>query len=152
MPGNGSTCEPALVGRRATWTRTASCGARALCRDWHLPQQCEHLFKYGQAVLDKGSGLDGCYASHLLIRAGSTVLTVPDSLPDALVAPANCALATIVNATEVLPAGRVDAVFEVAGTAAVVPEGEWARAGRRGSQALRRELVLLVAAIAHYRP
>jgi len=175
--------EPALVGRRVTWTLTASCGACAPCRDWHLPQKCERLFKYGHAALANGTGLNGCYASHLLIRAGSTLLPIPDALPDELVAPANCALATMVNATEQLPdpcrtavvqgagllglygcallraagvervivvdsnpdrlalveafggepalatatdlalTGRVDAVFEVAGTAAVVPEG-----------------------------
>ena len=173
----------ALVGQRVTWTLADSCGACVPCRDWHLPQKCEHLFKYGHAALDSGSGLNGCYASHIVLRRGTTVIRVPDRLPDEFVAPANCALATMVNATEQLPApcrvaviqgagmlglyacalldargveriivvdtnperlalvesfggepalqtaagfvpgGRVDAVFEVAGTSSVVPEG-----------------------------
>lgn len=175
--------DPALVGRRVTWTLADSCGECVPCRDWHLPQKCEHLFKYGHASLEDGSGLNGCYASHILIRRGTKLVPIPDALPDRFVAPANCALATMVNATEQLPdpcevvviqgagmlglygcallhargvervivvdtnserlalverfggepalrtaeglvpAGRVDAVFEVAGTSAVVPEG-----------------------------
>jgi putative phosphonate catabolism associated alcohol dehydrogenase len=174
--------DPALVGQRVTWTLADSCGTCVPCCDWHLPQKCDHLFKYGHAALDNGTGLNGCYASHILLRRGTTLVPIPDALPDDLVAPANCALATMVNATEQLPdacrvaviqgagmlglyacallhargvervivvdtnperlalvesfggepalrtaeglvqGGRVDAVFEVAGTAAVVPE------------------------------
>jgi len=118
-----------------------------------------------------------------LLRPGTTIIPIPEELPDEMVAPANCALATMVWATEYLPkpcrvamiqgAGMlglcgcallrargieevivvdndparlalvesfggkpahqtadsinppclVDAVFEVAGTSAVVPEG-----------------------------
>lgn len=175
--------DPALLGQRVTWTLADSCGECVPCRDWHLPQKCEHLFKYGHAALDDGTGFNGCYASSILLRSGTTIFPIPDVLPDELVAPANCALATMVNATESLPepcrvaviqgagilglygctllharglervivvdsnphrlalvqafggepalesavslapAGRVDAVFEVAGTSAVVPEG-----------------------------
>lgn len=94
-------------GQRVTWTLADSCGTCPACTEWDLPQKCERLFKYGHAALADGSGLNGCYASHIVLRAGTSVLAVPDSLPDALVAPANCALATIVNALEscVQPAG-----------------------------------------------
>ena len=175
--------DAAFVGGRVTWTLADSCGDCVPCRDWQLPQKCEHLFKYGHASLENGTGLNGCYASHILIRRGTTLIPIPDALPDEFVAPANCALATMVNATEQLPVpcrvaviqgagmlglyacallhargvervivvdtnterlalvesfggepalhsadqlapvGRVDAVFEVAGTSAVVPEG-----------------------------
>jgi putative phosphonate catabolism associated alcohol dehydrogenase len=175
--------DPALVGQRVTWTLADSCGTCVPCRDWQLPQKCEYLFKYGHASLDNGSGFNGCYASHILLRRGTTLFSVGDMLPDDLLAPANCALATMVNATESLPepcrlvviqgagmlglygcallhargveriivvdpnpdrlalveafggeatlssvaslvpTGRVDAVFEVAGTSAAVPEG-----------------------------
>jgi putative phosphonate catabolism associated alcohol dehydrogenase len=179
----GAGRDSALVGRRVTWTLADSCGTCVPCREWHLPQKCEHLFKYGHAALDNGTGLNGCYASHILLRRGTTIIPIPDALPDEFVAPANCALATMVSATEQLPnpcrvaviqgagmlglyacallhargvgrvivvdtnperlalvesfggepalrtagslvqTGRVDAVFEVAGTSAVVPEG-----------------------------
>lgn len=174
---------PELAGARVTWTLADSCGECAPCRDWRLPQKCEHLFKYGHASLSDGTGLNGCYASHILLRRGTTIVPLPDTLPDEVAAPANCALATMVNATEHLPdpcrmaviqgagllglygctllrsrgvervlvvdtnldrlrlvesfggepclgsalerapIGRTDAVFEVAGTSAVVPEG-----------------------------
>lgn len=90
-------------GERVTWTLADSCGHCAPCTRWHLPQKCERLFKYGHAALSDGSGLNGCYASHILLRPGTQVMTVPASLPDAVAAPANCALATIVNALETLP-------------------------------------------------
>ncbi len=91
------------VGQRVTWTLADSCGHCLPCTRWQLPQKCERLFKYGHAALADGSGLSGCYASHIVLRPGTLVLPVPASLADAVVAPANCALATIVNALEALP-------------------------------------------------
>lgn len=95
--------EGLVAGQRVTWTLADSCGHCTPCTHWHLPQKCERLFKYGHAALSDGSGLNGCYASHILLRPGTEILGVPESLPDAVVAPANCALATIVNALEMLP-------------------------------------------------
>ena len=172
-----------MPGDRVTWTSAASCGVCAPCHDWRLPQKCMELFKYGHSPLDDGSGLNGCYASHVLLRRGTSIFRVSDRLSDSVVAPVNCALATMVCATEVLPTpcrtavvqgagllglygcallrskgvsrvlvvdteatrlarvvafggepvlaslrgfiptGQVDAVFEVAGTSSVVPEG-----------------------------
>ena len=90
-------------GQRVTWTLADSCGHCAPCERWSLPQKCEHLFKYGHAPLDDGRGLNGCYATHIVLRPGTHILPVPEALPDSVAAPANCALATIVNALEILP-------------------------------------------------
>jgi putative phosphonate catabolism associated alcohol dehydrogenase len=98
-----STRDGISPGQRVTWTLVDSCGRCAPCRRWHLPQKCESLFKYGHAASSDGSGLNGCYASHIVLRAGTTIIPVPDGLSDSIVAPANCALATIVNALENLP-------------------------------------------------
>jgi threonine dehydrogenase-like Zn-dependent dehydrogenase len=68
-----------------------------------LPQKCVSLFKYGHAPLASGSGLNGGYASHIVLRRGTAVFEVPEELSDALVAPANCALATTVNVLSDLP-------------------------------------------------
>jgi putative phosphonate catabolism associated alcohol dehydrogenase len=95
--------EGVAVGERVTWTLADSCGQCAPCTRWGLPQKCERLFKYGHAASSDGSGLNGCYASHIVLRRGTSILRVPDALPDAVVAPANCALATIVNALADLP-------------------------------------------------
>jgi threonine dehydrogenase-like Zn-dependent dehydrogenase len=86
-----------------TWTLADSCGHCAPCTQWHLPQKCEQLFKYGHAASSDGTGLNGCYASHIVLRPGTSIMTVPDMVPDGIAAPANCALATIVNALEILP-------------------------------------------------
>jgi putative phosphonate catabolism associated alcohol dehydrogenase len=97
--------DPAWVGARVTWTLADSCGCCRPCLEWALPQKCERLFKYGHASIDSGSGLNGCYASHLVLRAGTTVIRLPDRVTDAMAAPANCALATMVSATEPLARG-----------------------------------------------
>ena len=90
-------------GHRVSWTIADSCGACLPCTRHHLPQKCERLFKYGHAPVSDGSGLNGCYASHILLRAGTHIATPDESLPDAVIAPANCALATMVNAVAELP-------------------------------------------------
>lgn len=104
-----------LPGQRVTWSLTDSCGNCRSCEHWHLPQKCESLFKYGHADLNDGSGLNGCYASHILLRAGTTILPVPQALPDELVAPANCALATIANALSELPSSCDSALIQGSG-------------------------------------
>jgi len=92
-----------IPGQRVTWTIADSCGACPACSEFSLPQKCSTLFKYGHAALTNGSGLNGGYASHILLRRGTAILDVPDELSDALIAPANCALATIVNVLAELP-------------------------------------------------
>ena len=92
-----------MPGQRVTWTLADSCGACPACTDFRLPQKCTSLFKYGHAALASGSGLNGGYASHIVLRGGTAIFDVPDTLSDAVVAPANCALATIVNVLAELP-------------------------------------------------
>lgn len=103
------------LGRRISWTLADSCGRCAPCLRWDLPQKCEHLFKYGHAPLEDGSGLNGCYASHVVLRPGTAVVSVPESLEDSVAAPANCALATMVGATETLATPGDIAVIQGAG-------------------------------------
>ncbi len=103
------------VGERVTWSIADSCGCCPACTDWDLPQKCARLFKYGHAPLADLPGLSGCYATHLLLRGGTSVVRVPDSLADAVVAPANCALATMVAATESRPSHCHTAVIQGAG-------------------------------------
>lgn len=104
-----------LVGRRVSWTLIDHCGACVPCRDWGLPQKCEHLFKYGHAPISDGAGLNGCYATHILLRAGTAVFPVPDNVTDAMAAPANCALATMAAVAETLGKGGRIAVIQGAG-------------------------------------
>ncbi len=104
-----------VTGQRVTWSLADSCGECAPCTRWHVPQKCDHLFKYGHAAQSDGSGLNGCYASHILLRRGTAILPVPQALPDAVAAPANCALATIANALGDLPDPCQSAVVQGGG-------------------------------------
>jgi putative phosphonate catabolism associated alcohol dehydrogenase len=102
-------------GQRVTWTLADSCGRCRPCFDWALPQKCERLFKYGHAPADAISELNGCFASHILLRPGTTVVPLPDSVSDAAAVPANCALATLFAATEAVPDGGDTALVQGAG-------------------------------------
>ena len=90
---------PLEIGDRVTWSIADSCGHCVFCTTYGLPEKCRTVFKYGHAALSNGSGLNGCYASHILLRPGTHICRPAESLPDAVVAPANCALATAINAT-----------------------------------------------------
>ncbi len=91
------------AGDRITWSIADSCGVCPMCTDHQLPQKCQSLFKYGHAAIDDGTGFNGCYASHIVLRAETHIVKVPDLLPDNVIAPANCAMATAVNAVSRLP-------------------------------------------------
>jgi len=102
-------------GKRVTWISSAGCGNCAACTDWDLPQKCANVFKYGHAPLHDGCGLNGTYASHMLLRPGTHLVEVPEQVPDAVAASANCSLATMANVTEFLPVPCKTAVIQGAG-------------------------------------
>ena len=91
------------VGDRVTWSLVDSCGHCAYCTTHRLPQKCPDMFKYGHAEWHPGVPPNGCYATHIVLRAGTHVVRVPDNVPDRLVVAANCALATMVHAVEHVP-------------------------------------------------
>ena len=94
------------AGDRITWSIADTCGRCRPCTEYGLRQKCEQVFKYGHASISDGTGLNGCYASHIVLRAGTHAVAVPPTLADAVVAPANCSLATMVNAvSQILPSG-----------------------------------------------
>lgn len=103
------------VGDRVTWSIADSCGDCTSCTSHYLPQKCTALFKYGHADTSNGTGLNGCYASHIVIRKGTHVVKVPDVLADGVVASANCALATVVNLLSKLPANIESVLVQGAG-------------------------------------
>jgi putative phosphonate catabolism associated alcohol dehydrogenase len=102
-------------GDRITWSIADSCGHCAPCIEYHLPQKCDALFKYGHAPNDDGTGLNGCYSSHIVLRQGTHIVKVSDQLVDAVVAPANCALATMFHAVSRLPKNCRAVVIQGAG-------------------------------------
>ena len=92
--------KPLQVGDRVTWSIAASCGGCFFCgRD--LPQKCEHLFKYGHEEIVAQHPLSGGLADYCHLAAGTAIFRVPDSVPDAVACPANCATATVAAALRV---------------------------------------------------
>lgn len=87
--------EPLREGDRVTWTIMAACGRCFYCHH-ALPQKCEHLLKYGHTATGIWPGLNGGYGEYVYLYPGTAVYRVPETLPDAVAAPANCALATVV--------------------------------------------------------
>ncbi|AXB41744.1 alcohol dehydrogenase catalytic domain-containing protein [Amycolatopsis albispora] len=93
----GEPATPVRPGARVVWSVTASCGECDRCaRD--LTQKCRRLTKYGHQELVEQRPLTGGFASHCLLVPGTTIVEVPDGLPDVVAAPAACATATVAAA------------------------------------------------------
>ena len=99
----GAGREDLEIGDRITWSVADSCGHCTACVAYGLPQKCESLFMYGHASIHDAPGLNGCYATHIVLRRGTHVVKAPAGIPDSGVAPVNCALATMVNVVSQLP-------------------------------------------------
>jgi alcohol dehydrogenase len=98
------------VGDRVTWTIADNCGKCYYCREKHLPMKCRRLKKYGHDSCDTPPHLVGGFAEVCYIGPGTGVVKIPDEVPDAVAAPANCALATVAAGWET---GRVRAFENV---------------------------------------
>ncbi|GAB4456859.1 MAG: zinc-binding dehydrogenase [Armatimonadaceae bacterium] len=99
---------PLQVGDRVVWSVAAYCGECRLCRRG-ITQKCERLFKYGHERWETGQMPDGGLATHCLLRPGTDLVVLPDSLPDTVACLAGCAVATVMAAfrTAGKVAGRV---------------------------------------------
>lgn len=85
------------AGTRVTWSMVWSCGGCFYCSR-QLRPKCERLRKFGHG--DLGGG----FAEQCLLPAGTAVYAVPDKVPDAVAAPANCATATVAAVMRRAPA------------------------------------------------
>jgi putative phosphonate catabolism associated alcohol dehydrogenase len=85
-------------GDRITWTVYAHDPSDEMARRG-IPQKSAALFKYGHVeALDASSSLSGGFASHCLLRQGTSLFKLPPDLTDAEAAPLNCTHATIAGA------------------------------------------------------
>ncbi|MCX4538849.1 zinc-binding dehydrogenase (plasmid) [Streptomyces sp. NBC_00841] len=89
--------EPVVAGMRVVWSVTASCGDCDRCRRG-VPQKCRRLRKYGHEPLDESAPLTGGFATHCVLLPGTTIVAVPDGVPDVVASPASCATATVAAA------------------------------------------------------
>lgn len=92
-----ATGEMLREGDRITWNLTTSCGTCDYCVNRELPQKCETMFKYGHARSEGADAVSGGFATHILLRPGTAIYHIPDSMTDQEAAPINCALTTVVN-------------------------------------------------------
>ena len=99
-PVTDTSGSPLAVGDRITWSIAASCGGCFFCHH-DVPQKCEQLFKYGHEQIVAQHPLSSGLAEHCHLAAGTAILRVPDSLPDVVACPANCATATVAAALRV---------------------------------------------------
>jgi threonine 3-dehydrogenase len=93
------------TGNRVIWSVTVACGSCDRCLAGRSAK-CRSLLKTGHEPLDGPWGISGGYASHIHLPRGITLVSVPESISDAVAAPAACATATVM------------AVFEAAGDVA----------------------------------
>ena len=90
------------VGDRITWTIMDNCGKCYYCREKGLMMKCSHLKKYGHDSCAEPPHFTGGFAEYCYITPGTCVIRVPDELSDEEVAPANCALSTVIAGWEAI--------------------------------------------------
>lgn len=85
--------KPVRVGQRITWTLAVGCGKCFFCVN-NLSQKCVSLFKYGHEQFS-GNQATGGLSEYCNLVPGTPVFPLPESLPDEVACPANCATATV---------------------------------------------------------
>ncbi len=88
---------PVEVGDRITWSIAASCGDCFYCGH-ELPQKCESLFKYGHEPIAERHPLSGGLSQYCHLARGTSLVRLPEHLPDKVACPLNCATATVAAA------------------------------------------------------
>lgn len=102
---------PLSVGDRVTWASSVICGECFYCRVKRQPTRCVARKAYGISYCcDEAPHLRGGYAERIVLRAGSSIFKLPDSLPTESVVGAGCALTTAIHGLERCPVGWGDTV------------------------------------------
>ncbi|WP_084076793.1 alcohol dehydrogenase catalytic domain-containing protein [Demequina sp. NBRC 110057] len=86
-------------GMRVVWGRDVGCGACAACTAG-LAGACATPRELGRQPMTDAWALSGSLATHLMLPAGAALALVPSGVPDAVAAPAGCALAVAAAAVE----------------------------------------------------
>lgn len=87
------------LGDRVVWSVTVPCGNCRRC-DSGFTAKCTDVRKVGHESAVGDWVLSGSYAEHIVLPRGTALAHVPDSMPDAVAAPAACATATVMAALE----------------------------------------------------
>lgn len=89
------------TGDRVAWASSVVCGECYYCRQKRQPTRCVSRKAYGISYCaDEQPHLRGGYAEYILLRAGTAIFRIPDSIPTAAVVGAGCALTTVMHGLE----------------------------------------------------
>jgi len=103
--------EPLHEGDRVTWASSINCGECFYCRLKRQPTRCLSRKAYGISYdASEAPHLRGGYAEKILLRAGSSIFKLPDSLAFEAVVGAGCALTTAIHGIERAPVEWGDTV------------------------------------------
>ena len=92
------------VGDRVTWASSIVCGECYFCRIKRQPTRCLFRKAYGISYSSNESPhLHGGYAEYILLREGTALFRIPDSLPTESVVGGGCALTTAMHGLERAP-------------------------------------------------
>ncbi|WP_338889420.1 zinc-binding dehydrogenase [Rhodococcus sovatensis] len=98
-PAGAGAAASVVVGDRVVWSVTVPCGNCPRCASG-FTAKCVDVRKVGHESAVGDWVLSGSYAEHIVLPRGTAVVQVPDSMPDAVAAPAACATATVMAALE----------------------------------------------------
>jgi threonine dehydrogenase-like Zn-dependent dehydrogenase len=102
---------PVSVGDRITWASSIVCGECYYCRVKRQPTRCLFRKAYGISYCaDDQPHLRGGYAEYILLRSGTAIFRIPDSLQPESVLGAGCALTTALHGLERAPVKLGDVV------------------------------------------
>ena len=103
--------QPIAVGDRVTWASGIACGECYYCRQKRQPTRCLSRKAYGISYnADQAPHLRGGYAEYILLRKGSAIFKLPDSLATESMVGAGCALTTAIHGFERAPVRFGDTV------------------------------------------
>lgn len=86
-----------VIGERVVWSIMVSCAGCDRCLHG-MPQKCRTLAKYGHVQVKHNWELNGGFATHVHVRAGTAIVPVAESLPREIAATLSCASATAMAA------------------------------------------------------
>jgi len=110
---------PVSVGDRITWASSIVCGECYYCRIKRQPTRCLFRKAYGISYCaDQQPHLRGGYAEYILLRSGTAIFRIPDSLQPESILGAGCALTTALHGLERAPV-RLGDVVVIQGTGPV---------------------------------
>lgn len=93
------TGTPLYTGDLVTWCIYAFDATTEMARNG-MPQKAPGLYKYGHQPFTAADGLNGGFASHCLLKNGTAVFKLPDTINPRTAVPINCTHATIAGALQ----------------------------------------------------